>query len=321
MKISYITPIYRDSKHLSKFLSAFATQTKTTFELVLVVDTNAEGVLDVIEAIPAKLKRRVKVIYNSKRSGRNDAIKNGAALASGDYSMITSVADSFDNNFVLNTLKLIKEKDGVDIIEFKAKFKDPIKFAGKIRKTQNKTIVIKDNKKILAYTYPFDFNKIFKTEVLRGVAKLPKVLDVNSKFSIKYAYLPFYVADTYSTSNKTLVISKSTLASNFNPLLINRQWKSLIELDSKYLDDAYYTELMYAKMFHQLVFMFGFVGVSKNKVLLTKLNTMYKKGLKEEFENFFTENKYMLLDNKETALITDNDTPSKLTKVFKRMNG
>ena len=321
MKISYITPVYKDVKHLKKFLGAFSTQTKQLFELILVIDAKEKKILNIIDDAPSKLQKKIRVIYNSKRMGRNNAITYGVNIASGDYSMILSLGNIFGDKMVENTINIINEKKGVDIIEFKAKFKTPIKFDGKIRKMRNNSIELEGNSKFVAYSYPFDFNKIFKTQVLLEASQLTKMIEVNSKFSIKYAYLPFYVAKTYATTNKTLIVAKSTLSSNFNPLLINRQWNSLIEYDSKNKDNMYNSEFMYAKMFHQLVFMYAFVGTSKNKVLLQKQNKLYKDGLKHEFENFFTDNKYMLSDNEETDLITDNYTLTNLTKFFKRING
>ena len=319
MKLSIIVPVYKGIKDLNKFIKKISEQTSLKFEIIFVVDTNNDGVLQVIDEIPLRIKSKISVVYNSKRVGRTEAIYTGAKTAKYEYSIVISSTDIFDLNMVKNILAIIKTKQ-TDIIEFPAKFKEPIKFNGAIRKHVNKSILINEKPSIVAYTYPFGFNKIFRTEVLVNSGRLKRLVNINSRFSIEYVYKSFLVAKTYSTSKKVIIISKSSKEGVFNPLKLMRQWTSLEKYIKENYEDAFHAEITYARMFHEMVFMFGFVGASKNKVLFNKLKKTFNNSLKEEFEGFFFTNKYMLMDNKETQLIRKHDTAEKLTKVFKNIS-
>ena len=319
MKLSIIVPVYKGVKDLKRFIKKMSEQTSLKFEIVFVVDTNNDGVLQTIDKIPSRIKSKVNVVYNSKRVGRTEAIYTGAKAAKYEYSIVISSTDLFDTNMVKNVLAMTKAKQ-TDIIEFPAKFKEPLKFNGAIRKNRNKSTLIKDKPSILAYTYPFGFNKIFRTEILVKSGKLKRLININSRFSIEYVYKSFLVAETYSTSKKSIIISRSSKDGTFNPLKLMRQWTSLEKYIKENYEDEYHAEITYARMFHEMVFMFGFVGVSKNKVLFNKLKRTFNNSLKDEFEGFFFTNKYMLMDNKETQLIRKHDTPEKLTKVFKTIS-
>ncbi|MCK5945743.1 MAG: hypothetical protein KAG04_00575, partial [Mycoplasmataceae bacterium] len=185
---------------------------------------------------------------------------------------------------------------------------------------KNKSVLIADNEDVVAYTYPFDFNKIFRTRILVESGKLKRLVNVNSRFSIEYVYKAFLVSETYSTSKKAIITSRSLGSSTFNPLKIKRQWTSFEKLLKENYNGKFHPEISYARIFHEMVFLFSFAGVSKNKVLIAKLKKDFEKTLKAEFEDFFITNRYMLIKNKETDLLRKNDTPAKLTKVYKSIS-
>jgi len=215
MKLSLILPIYKDQKGLTKFISRMKEQTSKDFQVIFVVDTNREKVLQTIDSASKVIK--YKIVFNSARSGRSSAIMDGAAEATGTYTIIMSTSDSFKKTFVEDSIKVI-EKQKSDIIEFEARFKSPIKFDGKIRLSIPSETVIADKPEILAYSYFFDFNKFFKTSVLKKTLEVPERALSNSRYSNGISSKVFAVAKTYSNVRKNLVTSKAELSQSFNPL-------------------------------------------------------------------------------------------------------
>ncbi len=319
MKLSLIVPIYRSSKSLPKFFDAIVKQLSNDVEIVCVVDSNLEDVLSTVSEYVKSMKGRVSIVFNSRRVGRTSAINVGTVTAKGEYSIILSTSNIVPPTLVKNILKTIQEKDA-DIIEFNAVIKEPLKFDGKIRKSFKTKVRIREKPEIIAYTYPFDFNKVFKTRILIEATKHhSKSLD-NSRFSIEHVYKALMIAETYATSSKALVQSKSPLSSNFNPLKLIRQWSPLHEYSNIFQENAYEQELLYAEFFHESIVLFALVGVSKNKMLMDKVKKAYSKNLETRFNHFFENNKYAFSDNKEMKLLKDNKSVSKLSKIYKEFN-
>lgn len=292
MKLSIIVPVYKESKLLDKFLKKMTEQSSKNFELVLVVDTSADGVLDVVQDYSKKLDKKIKLIFNEKRSSRSIAIHMGAKEAKGDYSIIMSTGNHIDKDFISTATAIIKTNKS-DIIEFRAKFASPIRFDGKIRKTYSQPTEISEHPEIIAFTYPFDFNKIIKTSTLQEGYKFKIPVELNSRYSIDVVYLTMLVAKTYSTVNKTLVVSKSEVSENFNPLKMIRQWESLQKVMTDFSTVDFKERLNYAQYFAQVMFMASITKASRNKVLDKKLNDKFKKQNENEFKDLFQTNKYM----------------------------
>ena len=318
MKLSLITPIYKGSKFLERYLEKMSVQTDKNFEMVLVVDTNNDDTLRVIQEFKPKFKKRLKLIFNSKRYSRTAAINLGCKYASGKYSMIMSSQNSFNDKFVENALEMIREKK-TDIIEFRAKFSSPIKFDGKIRKKFNQSTLIEDNPDINAYTFPLDFNKIFKTETLIQSSKYKLPVHYNSRYSIDATYLTLLVAKTYSTSSKSLVISKSKISNNFNPLKMIRQWEALTKLVQDYISFENLDSYTYAQYYSEVVFMSALIKVSKNKVIEKKFNDKFKKQKIDIFNGIFEHNIFGIKKTKEVEVLKNNVSLPQLHKIHKEI--
>ena len=318
MKISIITPVYRERKQFDKFLKDIQKQTNKNFELVLIIDTNNEKNLEAIDKLPKDLKKKVKVVFNSKRTTRSQAIDQGVKVATGKYSVIMSISNHFHSDMVKKIQDVLKTKQA-DIIEFRGRFKDPIKFDGKIRKSFNKPVKISEHKEIFAYSFPFDFNKIYKTSLLKEVAKFEYKTKLNSRFSIEHAYKALLSAETYVTVNQKIISSKAKMSNNFNPLKMIRQWDDMIHVIKNNFSDINSTEFIYAQYFTEVVFMSAMVKSTRNSVLTKKFNEKIKKQQQTTFENFFEQNPYANAKLKEARILRENNKLTSFPKIIKEI--
>lgn len=300
MKLSIITPIYKGTQFLPKFFERMAEQTNKNFELVLVVDTNNQKPLSFLDEYKDRIKGDIKLVFNSKRCGRTNAVAKGVEAATGDYSIILSTSNRFNEETVDQLLDLVKEKK-TDIIEFRARFWSPIRYKGKIRKKFNKSTNIAEDKSILAYSQPFEFNKIFKTSVLTEVVNMPAFNKrLNSRYSIELVFKAFIKAETYSTSNLKIIRSKKDDGILFNPLKLHREWEEMLSKD-EFKD--YFEALSYNQYFTYKVIYMGYLGMLKNKTLNSKFTAEYNNKFHENESNFFEANQYFVRKNAETDLL------------------
>ncbi len=225
MKLSIIVPVYKGVKKLSKFLEQLSVQTSNDYELIIVVDTLKEDALKEVDSYLSNLptvKENFKLVFNSKRTGRTSAINDGISVSSGDYTILMSNTDVFGKTFVASAIQTaIKHKS--DIIEFNAPIKTPIKIEGKVRKIFKPETQIDENADIFAYVYAFDFNKLYKTEILKKGSQFLFTSPINSRYSIELIFKALIVARTFSSVDKELVFYKSEISENFNPLKQIRQ--------------------------------------------------------------------------------------------------
>ena len=298
-KISILVPIYRNSSALAKFLEVMADQSSKNYELILAIDTNNENNLKIVDEWKSKIKGDLKIVFNSKRTGRINCVKEAMNVAETQYSIIFSVTNRINSNTVKELIEIIDKKK-TDIIEFRARAWSPIKFKGSLRKKFNKVINIKENKEIFAYSYPTEFNKIFKTELLRKVFNLnPMEKTINSRYSIQIVFKALLLAETYSTVDKKIVRSRKEASVLFNPLKLAREWEETLNLD---IFEDYYAEMLYNQYFTYKVLLMGYAGATKNKVLIKKFQNEIDKKFNNE-SNFFEVNQYYLLRNNETNIL------------------
>jgi len=76
MKISMVVPTYMGAEKMLKLLKHLTNQTTNDFELILVIDTNKQQILNIVDEYKKNFKH-LKVIFNTKRCGRSLALKQG----------------------------------------------------------------------------------------------------------------------------------------------------------------------------------------------------------------------------------------------------
>lgn len=302
MKLSIIVPIYREPKMLEKFLERLIKQTSSDYEVIFSVDTNTEDVLSIIDLFRPKLKGIVKVVYRSKRSGRNFSIIRAIKVLSGDFAVMLSLSDSFEDTMVEKCLAAAKLKDA-DIIEFRARFKDPIGIEGKIRKPFNKVTNIENYEDVFAYSYPYDFNKIYRVSLLQEVGKMPQfVSKMNSRYAVEIVFKALLLAKSYATIDNKIIRSKKTIDDSYNPLRLIREWKEVLSREEF---KPYYSAINYNFLFSNSFIISGITATTKNKVLQSKFENEYM-GHIANIENFYQTNKYILAKTKESELLLKN---------------
>ena len=311
MKISIIVPIYKGSKELRLFLNDLKKQSSKSFEIILVIDSNDDDMLSVVDEFWTFFKDQIKVIYNSKRNSRSSSIRKGVSVAEGAYSIIWTIKNKFNDNMIEDMIEVSKEKDA-DIIEFPSKFISPIRFSGKIRLLADKKILINENKEIFALTYPFDFNKIFKTKILLLGTQQKFPININSRYSIKEVYGSMFVAKTYATTSKNLVINKGVISINFNPMKIIKQWDKMV--DYFLLEKDYF---IYAQYFFEVIFMSIFIKKTRNKVLREKFKKEFTKQQTHVFLKIFDKSNLVGLVKQEKQILMQNTSFSELSKSYK----
>lgn len=319
MKLSLICPIYKQPKQFERFLETISRQENQDFELILVIDSNTKEELDILERFKNKIKAPIKLVYNLKRVGRTRAIVQGARIAVGDYMYISTITDVFYDDATKRMLNLIEKKANADIIEFQARIRTPIFFQGRQRKIFSETVNIAENPDVIAYTYPFDFNKIYKNNVFKKAIESSPVKGPNSRFAISFVMLAFKYAKTYSNENIKITRCKSEFDEDANTLLVMREWKNFLDNESKIDNSSFVSEFQYLMLFGITMFLVPFTHTTKNKMLIDKLNQAIVKE-KKLYETLVNANKYMLLQNEETKVMRESNTHAEMAKMYKKMS-
>lgn len=319
MKLSIIVPIYKESRLITRFLDQMQRQELQDFELVLVIDTNNENILGIVDEYKKFFKKRLALIYNTKRMGRTIALYEGVKKSQSDYLLICSASDIVLRDGIKELINLIVERNN-DIIEFIPRMRSPIRFKGYLRQNFFKTINLNEDPSPIAYTFPFDFNKIFKREILlKALAQEESNKNVNTRFAITYVLRAFYYAQTYSNIAKKIIRSKLNNTLEISPLIIARQWENFRASLAQKHENKFIQEFDYLSFYHQVVILTSFLGVLNRKSLINK----YQKYLEKQIEQYFAKridtNKYFLLDNNETRAFRAADNFYAYSKLLKNL--
>lgn len=321
MKLSIIVPIYKESKFLSKFFEEMKRQDLQDFELVLILDTNIENNLAIIDHYKHFFQNRLALIFNSKRSGRTNALYEGVKKSQSEYVIILSVSDIILRDATKELSKLASAYKS-DIIEFMPRMRSPIRFKGHLRKSFSKIVNLENNPSPIAYTFPFDFNKLFKREILLKALEDEEVNDklVNTRFAITYVLKAFYYAKSYNNIAKKIIRSKLNNLNEISPLIIAKQWDSMRKyIDTKH-QNKYLQEFDYLSFYHQVAILTSFTDILGRKNLTFKYQQYLQKQLEQYFNQKIDQNRYFLIDNNETQAFREAKNFNDYSKLFKSLN-
>ena len=318
MKLSIITPAYNGGKDLEKFLFLISKQTSADFELILVIDTNKDNVLGVVQEYRGILKNKLVLIYTTKRSSRNYAINQAFEVSKSDYTIIVDIEDEFAVTFVAKALEFAKKKD-TDIIEFNSPITSPIKYSGKIRKVYPKSVIIADNPEIFAMIHPFGFNKLIRTSVTKDMLSFKVSSLLNSRYSIDITYKALRFATTYSTASTNLVVSRSKIKRVVNLIRMIKQWDSLLKTFLQTSNEDTSSRMRYAQYYSEVIFITAIAKATKNKVAIKKLYDKIQKQKEGVFENILSENVYAHTNMAENAILSKFTTVSLMHKAHKEI--
>ncbi len=324
---------FDSSKNIKKKAKKLFEQINKTkdIEYIFVVENKNIQLIDLFQEMEIKNKNaNFKFSYYSKETSFNILMKNISRLISNDYFFIVSGFSIINNDFI-KTISSIVEKNDVDVIEFRPFLDGFIEWeaADRLAKNKlNKLLKIRDNKDIIAYTFPFTYNKIFSTDLLAKTLK--------SHFSVKdfkdnsdylfssLLYFLFLNASTYwyiPASLSSFEIDEVHVK-NFNDIFY--QW-NLIQNKCRENGD-YVEEINYAKWFHLDIFMCALYSVKSIFDFKNNLPKKYYEKLQaikeKEFNDFELKNLYMVSSenkNNEIELLRKINPISKWNKLLKEL--
>ena len=303
MKITIIVSVYKEIKSIERYLEQLKKQRSKMFEVIFVVDTNVEGVLEKIDEYKGKIPGDVRVVFNSKRVGRANANKSGVRVAKGDYIIFGSVTDIFDEFMVKSSLEDLRKNKEVDIFEYLPSVSAPIKIKGSHRLKRNKVVDLTEDSNPFAYSFAFEFNKIIKTSVLQEVVKMQDLkVKVNSKYSVELVLKSLLLSEKYLQVERILFTTKRNLTNTFNPLKLTREWEEIVKIHD-FADKS--PELMYNLFWTSHFVLAAFTATTKNKTLIKKYQDKFNKVFTSDF---VSNNPYMLLKAPEVEFMKKQNT-------------
>ena len=302
MNLSVIVPVYQEAKSLERFLTRMTKQTQKKYEIIFVIDTNTSKSLTLVDIYSQSQETQIKIVYNSQRQGRFNAIKKASQIASGKYCVIASTSDIFKDSFI-ERISVAIEKKQTDIIEFRARTHSPIWFQGFARKAISVTLDKNDSQKrnLFAYSYPFIFNKVIRTRVLMKASQYPciNLQVINSRLSIEIIFKCILFAKTYSFWDEKIVRSKKTTNTNYNPINLLKEWNKLIKSE---IFSCYQEELEYNRYFSWKIFYKPYNRYLKKSHLQNRFDSFFEKNTNE---GFYDSNTYYLKNNSEAKLLRE----------------
>lgn len=324
--ISLIVPIYSNAIH-KHFLNSILEQKSSSFELIILTNNTSKELTNKIKEIENNSNIKLQVIFSTRKIGFNEVIIEGTKIARGTHAIILNANETLSKNFVNDLSTVVDKNKEADIFEFKASFRGFENWTPQKRcdLKQNYIFEIKDYPKIIAFTFPFISNKLFKISLANEISKKTSYIETSSHLSLEFLYLLFLNAKTYVYINKifcNIVIEKEDIP---NYLTFYKEWKSI---RSKYiLENKFIQEIEYAQIFDneiiipilyshkKLIDILLRSGVKKS--LAAKIYLKNKKLRSQEFTSFNYTNKYMLLNLSETEYLNKSHPPNEWSKIIK----
>ena len=171
-KVSIIIPIYNHEKYLRECLDSVVNQTMNDIEIICINDGSTDGSLDILKKYAAQ-DDRIKVI-DKENTGVGPSRNVGLECVSGEYVMFLDSDDILRNNACEVAYEKIKESNS-DILSFGWNvFTDTnnlvYKKISKDYKLVDKNISFMNNdwENALKTDHPYLWNKIYKTDFIKG---------------------------------------------------------------------------------------------------------------------------------------------------------
>ena len=321
-------------KFFSKLSSSLRNQKE--IEIIFVVE-NDYNLINYIQDFQNKNNNCiVKFIFSNRENSLNMILEQANKLITNDYLFFLSYPSRIVPGF-FNTITKIIEFNTPDIIEFKPSLLNSIKWNPKDRlksEKYNTTLRIKENPEIIAFTYPFIFNKVISTNLLNTTLKsflTDTMYDASNILFTYLVYLLFLKANKYYyLPNQLLSIEiEEKHILNYNSIL--SQWEII---QNKYVsENKYLEEVSYAKFFYLKVILCSLYSQNKSNIKDKITNKKHVSNLSQkkyqekldhiiysEFKDFHLKNKYMLISElKEVNILKHNYPMSKWNKLLKEL--
>lgn len=109
--VSIITPCYNGAKYISETIDSVLCQTYTDWEMIIINDGSKDNSAEVISTYVER-DSRIKLI-NQKNGGSANARNHGIRVANGRYIALLDADDMWENNFLEEQLRFMKEKNAL----------------------------------------------------------------------------------------------------------------------------------------------------------------------------------------------------------------
>lgn len=324
--ISIITSIF--SNDINKnFFSSILDQKKEVFELIILTNNISAMLANKINEIERNSNIKLLVIFTTRKIGFNELVIEGVKLAKGTHAVIANTDEPLPKTFVFDITRVIDKNKEVDILEFKASFKGFEKWTPKKRCNlkPNHPFLISDYPKILAFSFPFISNKIFKVSLAQFVSNKTTYMETNTHLSIQFLYMLFLYAKIYIYSDIPywgISIKKEDLPNYLN---FYKEWK---DISSKYsLENKLLQEIEYSQIYSTEIMMPALYSHKKLLTIPIRFGAtknisfkIYEKNNRlriQNFPSFKYTNKYMLLNLLETEYLSKSHPPNEWNKILK----
>ncbi|AKB11271.1 glycosyltransferase [Mycoplasmopsis synoviae] len=339
MKITLISLNNFSVKKVSNYLQDLSNQLDQNFEVVFCLQRLSKSfeVMKEINSFAAgDLKNKIKIVYFSKSVTCSEMYLQALNVASGNYSVVLNSDASFKKDFVTKVLSIIK-KTKADLIEYRPRLFGVSKYKPNSRLQTKVPLDIAQHKLIFAYSFPFLFNKIVKTDLAKEVKVRKFKDDLDNKFLIELNYFLLLLSKKYYYYDETLTKEYVSEHYIFDFQKFRLSFKN-IKAYLKEFNLDFEEEFQYAKYFFYKLFSIALVSdihpyyKLKNKAFDTDLkishsmeqfNKLFKflEALEKSknFDKFLEENKYMLHPIQETKNLKKKLHKLKIHKLFQEI--
>lgn len=335
MKLTLISSITEDYRDLRYFLKSLTEQDNQDFEIILCLNksSNNKRIFDVIQEHYEFFGSRLKFLVNSRRESIQYTLANAFALAKGEYVTVLN-SDTTIKKYLVREISTYASDLDVDILEFKPRMIGSIAWKPHPRiQNVNTRIKIADSPDIIAYSFPFIFNKIYKKSLIKKLIKFKPSTVTDTKLAIELNYRLLLLAKTYSYIDIRIKREYFGVDNWINPHSFITKFDAL-EPFFKTSDRKLMHEFNYAKYFFIKIFLAGLLTdtnyrnintIMNYKQVLEKRSHKFKDKLKEiikkyessnEYKIFCETNIYMQFDNTETNWLRNSNPINKWNKIL-----
>ncbi|MGZ9797141.1 glycosyltransferase [Mycoplasma sp. 4013] len=306
MKLSLISLDNKYKKDVKKYLKDLVEQDNQDFEVILCLNhSNEEAqVVKVISEYYDFFKERLIVIYNSKINSYQYNLLSAFKLANGDFIAVINSKSHLKKNYVSEIVNQAKFYD-VDILELKPRIIGSISWKPKLRQQIDKSVLISKNKSVIAYAFPFIFNKIFKKQLVKKVINYIPANNYDTKMCIEINYILLLEAKTYMYLDYRIYREYFDSDIWFNTKYFLGSFNGIEKwMLNKPIEDRCAEEFIYAKSYFIKLLLTGF---------LTGTSLMYRtiffnerSIIKEKRSKFLLDKHFELLTKLENQFCANN---------------
>lgn len=333
MRFSIISLVGNDCRAVEQYFKDLKDQDSQDFEIILCVDKNSEAknIFQVISKYKKFFGQRLIVITNTKNNSYQQNLVSAFRIAKGDFVFVLN-SDSNSKKYYVKKISDLALKYNVDVLEIKPRLVGSARWKPEARIILNKPVQITNNPEVIAFSYPFIFNKVFKKSLVKKLTQYQVKSLNDNKLAIELNYLLLLNATTYMYHDIRIFkefYSPDIWLNTKNALLAFEEIQKYSE--SKGLD--FNEELEYARYYYLKIVHYGLLTgttfvyrtwKSKDEIEEKRSSTFINRHIKtlekfessNEFHDFQANNTYFGSSKKEVAIL--KEPISKLKKNKKK---